>query len=76
MAIALSVGLSLIVGITVMFQTKYFWGKESNPNINNLNCTMTNLTSSFGTVNTLVVIVVVVLALGGATFACTCRAGF
>lgn len=61
MAIAISIGVSLLIGVTVMFQTRYFWGKESNDNINTLNCTMTNLTSSFGTVGIIGFIVMVAL---------------
>ena len=63
MAIALSVIVSLIIGVTVMYQTQYFWGKEDNSNINTLNCTMNNLTGSFGTSSSLMLILVVVAGL-------------
>ena len=76
MSIALSISISLILGVAVMYQTQYFWGKESNSNINNMNCTMNNLTSQFGTIGTLgsilIVIVVLFLILG----VCTSRCGF
>jgi ABC-type antimicrobial peptide transport system permease subunit len=73
MAIALSIGASLLVGVTVMFQTQYFWGKEDNPNIKNINATITNLTASFGTANILTMIIVVVVALFVAMCLCTFR---
>jgi len=70
MAIALSIGVSLVIGITVMFHTRYFWGKEDNPNIYNINNTMTNLTGSFGTVTSIILtVIIVVVALA---FVCFC----
>lgn len=73
MAIALSIGMSLLVGVTFMFQTQYFWGKEDNSNINTLNCTITNITNSFGTVGTLGTIILIVLVLAVALLMCTTR---
>lgn len=73
MAIALSIGISLIMGVTVMFNTQYFWGKEGNSNINTINCTMTNITSSVGTVSSLGLIIVVVAVLAIAVLMCSCR---
>ena len=75
MAIAVSIALSLIVGIGVMFNTKYFWGKESNPNINNLNCTITNMTNQFGTFSVTGVIILIVVALA-AILILSCSRGF
>jgi len=64
MAIILSVAISLLAGVTVMYSTQYFWGKESNSNINTMNATMNNLTASFGSVSVLgTIVVVIVLAL-------------
>jgi len=73
MAIALSIAISLIAGITFMFTTQYFWGKEDNSNINTLNCTMTNITNSFGTASSIVMIVIIVSVLAIAVFMCSCR---
>ena len=73
MALALSIALSLIVGISVMFTTKYFWGKESNDNINTLNCTMNNLTSEFGVSGIFSIIIIVVVAIIIVIFRCSFR---
>ena len=73
MAIALSIGASLLIGVTYMFQTQYFWGKEDNPNIANINASITNLTSSFGTAGVLSVIIIVIVALFISCLACTFR---
>ena len=73
MAIALSIVISLIAGVAAMYQTQYFWGKESNDNINTLNCTMNNLTSSFGTVSFLGIIILVVAVLAVSVLICSCR---
>jgi len=73
MAIALGIGLVFIIGVTVMFQTQYFWGKESNENINTINCTISNVTGSFGTGSFLLVIVVVVVLAAAMLFLCTAR---
>jgi hypothetical protein len=73
MAIALSIGASLLIGVTVMFQTEYFWGMEHNPNIKNINATMTNLTASFGTASVLTIIIIVVVALFVSVCLCTFR---
>jgi len=76
MAIAISIGLSLIAGITVMYNTQYFWGKEDNPNINAMNCTMNDITNITGTVGSVGLMVVVIAVLAVAVLVCTCRAGF
>lgn len=73
MAIILSIVISLIAGVTFMYSTQYFWGKESNSNINTLNCTMNNLTSSFGTFSVLGIIVLVVVSAGALMLLCSCR---
>jgi len=75
MAIAISVGMSLLIGVTFMFQTQYFWGKEDNSNINTINSTITNITGSMGTSSFLGLIITVVLVLAIAMLLCT-RAGF
>ena len=76
MAIAVSVGLSLIAGITIMYNTQYFWGKEDNPNICAMNSTMNELTNVTGTVGSIGLLVLTVLVLAIAVLVCTCRAGF
>ena len=76
MAIAISIGLSLIAGITVMYNTQYFWNKEDNPNIcamNNSMNSISNLSSTFS-MNIVVIIVIAVFAI--AVLMCTMRAGF
>jgi len=73
MALILSVVISLVAGVTFMYTTQYFWGKESNSNINTLNCTMNNLTNSFGTFSVLAVIVVVVISALVVMGLCSCR---
>ena len=73
MAIALSIVISLIAGITFMFSTEYFWDKEDNPNINTINCTMTNISNSVGSIGLLGVIILVVAVLCIAVFMCSCR---
>jgi len=71
MAIAVSIVFSLVAGVTVMFENKYFWGKEDNPNICAMN---TSLTSATATVGSIVPLVVVVLAfLGAVMLLCTTR---
>ena len=75
MAIVLSITVSLVIGVTIMFHTKYFWGKEDNPNIYNINNTMTNLTGSFGTGTSLLVIIIIVVVAFIAMGYCT-RLGF
>jgi len=76
MAIAISIGLSLIAGITIMYNTQYFWGKEDNPNIYATNNTMNTLSNVTGTVGNIGLMIVVVLVLAVAVLACTMRAGF
>jgi len=73
MAIALSIVISLIAGITAMYQTQYFWGKESNDNINTMNNSMNTLTDSVGTSTSLGAILVVVAVLIVAVLMCSCR---
>ena len=73
MAIALSIVISLITGVTFMFNTQYFWGKEDNPNINNINCTMTNLTNSIGTIGFFGMIILIIGVLIVSVFMCSCR---
>ena len=76
MAIAISVGLSLLAGITIMYNTQYFWGKEDNPNIYATNCTMNSITNVSGTVGSIGIMIVVILVLAVAVLMCTMRAGF
>ena len=73
MAIALSIAVSLIVGVTVMFNTKYFWDKEDNPNICAMNTSMTEFTNVTGTVGSIGIIILVVIILGAAVCLCSCR---
>lgn len=73
MAIILSVVISLLAGVTVMYNTQYFWGKESNSNINTMNTTMNDMTSSFGTFSVLGVIVVVIVLALALMGLCSCR---
>jgi len=73
MALILSVVISLVAGVTFMYTTQYFWGKESNSNINTLNCTMNNLTNSFGTFSVLGTIVIVVVLAAIMMLMCSCR---
>jgi len=70
MAIAISILLALIAGITIMFQTQYFWGKEDNPNIASINTSMTNFNSAYGLMP---IVVVLVLALIIGLIMCTMR---
>jgi len=56
MAIALSIGMSLIIGITFMYNTQYFWNKEDNPNICAMNNTMNEFTNVSGTVGSVGII--------------------
>jgi len=76
MAIAISIGLSLIAGITVMYNNQYFWNKEDNPNICAINTSMNSITNVTGTVGNIGMMIVVILVLAIAVLACTCRAGF
>jgi len=73
MAIALSIIISLVAGITVMYQTQYFWGKEGNSNINNINCSMNNLSDSIGSVSMIAGIVSIIGVLVIVALACSCR---
>jgi hypothetical protein len=68
----LSISLCLVVGIYIMYETKAFWGKESNSNINTLNCSM-NFMSSTNLLPVVITIVVAALAIG---MLMTTRAGF
>jgi hypothetical protein len=55
-----------------MYETKAFWGKESNSNINTMNTTMNFLSSN----NLLVVVVTVVVCALVICMLMTTRAGF
>ena len=68
----LSIVICLIVGVYVMYETKAFWGKESNYNINTLNTTM-NFMSSTNLLNVIVVVFVLALVIG---LLMTIRMGF
>lgn len=68
MALAFSIGLALLVGVMFMFHTQYFWGKESNSNINTINCTLTNLSNSFGSINVVIVLIVIAGAMLAVTY--------
>jgi len=73
MAIALSIGMSLIIGITFMYNTQYFWNKEDNPNICAMNNTMNEFTNVSGTVGSVGIIIVVVAVLAIAVLVLSCR---
>jgi len=45
-----------------MFETRAFWGKESNSNINSINCSM-NTVSATGFLPIIIAVVVIVIAL-------------
>ena len=70
MAIAVSIVFSLIAGVTAMYNNKYFWGKEDNPNICAMNTSINNFNSVF---DFTAVAVVVIVALGAIMFLCTTR---
>jgi len=70
LAVALSITICLIVGIGIMFQTQYFWGKESNPNINAINTSITNFNNVF---NIVPVIVIIAVGLGAVMLLSTAR---
>lgn len=57
------------MGVLIMYETKAFWGKESNQNINTMNCTM-NFMNSF---NLIPVVVIIVVGLIVVMFLTTCR---
>jgi len=58
MAIIVSILLALLSGVTVMFNNKYFWGKESNDNIATINSTLTSVDAVYS------VNIIVILAIG------------
>ena len=70
MAIAISIIFSLVAGVTVMYNNKYFWGKEDNQNINTMNCSINNFNS---VINFSAVAVAVIVVLGGVMLLCTTR---
>ena len=51
----------LIVGILVMYETKAFWGLESNSNAATLNATM-NFASSTNLIPLIVLVVIAIVA--------------
>lgn len=59
----LSISLCLVIGVYVMYETKAFWGKESNSNINTMNTTM-NFLSSTNLLPVIITIVILTLAVG------------
>jgi len=74
MALVLSIGIALVIGVSIMYQTQYFWGKESNDNINTINCTMNNLSNTFYSVGGLMPIVIVAIVfIGILMYTCTLR---
>jgi len=70
MAIALSIFISLIAGVTIMFENKYFWGKEDNQNIATINASITNFNS---VVSIVPMVIILVVALGLVMLVCTMR---
>ena len=71
-SLVLATVICLVVGIEIMYETKAFWGKESNSNINTINCTM-NTIGSTGFLPLVIIIVVSALVLG---LLMTTRSGF
>ena len=71
-SLVLSISICLIIGVLIMYETKAFWGKESNSNINTLNTTMNFLSSN----NLLLVIVAVTVCSLAICMLMTTRAGF
>lgn len=55
-SLVLSISVCLVIGVLVMYETKAFWGKESNENINTLNCTM-NLLSAHNLIPLVILVV-------------------
>lgn len=68
--IMLSMGLMLLVGVTVMFETEYFWDYEDNSNVVTLNSTITGFGGVFLPVVVLIILVVAVVLM------CTVRCAF
>ena len=68
----LATAICLVVGIEIMYETKAFWGKESNSNINTINCTM-NFMSANNILPIVITVVVCALAIG---LLMTTRQGF
>ena len=52
-----------------MYQTRAFWGKESNENINTINNTLNTVSAP----NLIFIVIVIVGVLTGAMFLTTCR---
>lgn len=73
MAIIVSIVFSLITGVAFMYKTEYFWGKESNSNINTLNCTLNNMSDTFGVNTSFNMLIIVVIALAAIVMLCTTR---
>jgi hypothetical protein len=62
-SLVISISLCLVIGVYIMYETKAFWGKESNQNINTINTTM-NFMSSTNLLPVIIVIVVAALIIG------------
>ena len=76
MTIILSVLLSLVAGVYIMYQTQYFWGKEDNPNICNINNSLNLYSDTFGSGGLMALIMIVVLAIAVTMIMSFSRAGF
>jgi len=57
-SIVLGIVMMLIIGVLVMYQTRAFWGLESNSNAATLNATM-NFASSYNLLPLIVILVAV-----------------
>ena len=68
----LSISICLVIGVYIMYETKAFWGKESNSNINTINATMNFMSAT----NFLPVIIIVVVLALGISMLMTTRTGF
>lgn len=71
-SLVLSISFCLIIGVYIMYETKAFWGKESNSNINTINCSMNTL-SSTGLLPVVFMVIVIVI---GILLVGTTRSGF
>lgn len=62
-SLVISISLCLVIGVYIMYETKAFWGKESNQNINTINATM-NIIGGTNLLPFIILLVVLVLIIG------------
>jgi len=58
------------MGVTAMYNNKYFWGKESNQNINAINSSINSFNSVF---DFTIIAIIIIVVLGIILFVCTFR---